>query len=92
MSCELARYDTLSFGRADLENLVVYRFNPHTVADHEFPDFVTRVKTLVQEIRYELNRTDTQASEGDKVVKTQVKFFFYPPNSKQVNKSLTLKH
>ena len=76
MSCELARYDTLSFGigREDLEDLVVYRFNPHTVAGHEFPDFVPRVKTLVQEIRDELNRTDTQASEGDKVAKTQVKF------------------
>jgi hypothetical protein len=53
VSCELSRYDTLTFGTEQLRATFINRFNPHHTPEMTVP-FIDRVKVFIQTIRNQL--------------------------------------
>jgi hypothetical protein len=66
ISCELARYDTLTFGTEQLRATFINRFNPHDTPELTVP-FIDRLKVFIQTIR---NQLKCPLSEDEKVAVT----------------------
>ena len=77
VSCELARYDTLTFGTEQLRATFINRFNPHNTPEVTVP-FIDRVKAFIQTIR---NQLRCPLLSEDEKVSASVSYLFYGSGS-----------